>query len=482
MNEKDLMLLTDYYELTMAFAYFQEGKQKEIAYFDMFTRKAPDGGGYLVFNGLQRFIDFVVNFKFTEEQLAYIQKNNSFTEEFIAYLRNMKLNIDVWSLPEGAVAFPNEPLMCVRGNWIEAQIVETILLVSVNYATLIATKASRIAGAAKGRGVLEFGARRAQGAVAALEGARAAIIAGCIASSNTLAGFKYDIPVAGTMAHSYIQLYDDEYQAFLTFAKHQPHNCTFLVDTYDSLKSGVPNAIRVAKEYLEPKGYKLKAIRLDSGDLAYLAKNARKLLDAAGLSDVKIMVSNSLNEFLIEDLLNQGAPIDLFGVGENLITAASNPVLGGIYKVVAYEKDGKIVPTIKISDNVEKVTTPGYKKVYRFYDRENKAIADLIALADEVIPLEGYELFDPVSPWKRKYIKNYTVKALHQEIFVQGQLVYEAPSTLEVASYHKAELATLWDEVKRLRNPHNYYVDLSQQLFDMKNDLIAYHRAKNQEK
>ena len=281
------------------------------------------------------------------------------------------------------------------------------------------------------------------------------------------------------MAHSYIQLYDDEYEAFLSYAKQQPDNCTFLVDTYDSLKSGVPNAIRVAKEYLMPSGYQLKAIRLDSGDLAYLAKNARKMLDEADLHDVKIMVSNSLNEFLIEDLLNQGAPIDLFGVGENLITSASAPVLGGVYKVVAYEKGGEIIPTIKISDNVEKVTTPGYKKVYRFYDEDNKAIADLITLADEAVGLDGYELFDPVSPWKRKYITNYRLRLLQEEIFVAGSLVYNLPSTKEVISYHQEEMATLWEEVKRLRNPHNYYVDLSQKLFDLKNDLIAYHRKKS---
>jgi nicotinate phosphoribosyltransferase len=324
---------------------------------------------------------------------------------------------------------------------------------------------------------LEFGARRAHEATAAVEGARGAVIAGCIGSSNTLAGYYYDLPVLGTMAHSTVQLYDNEYEAFLNYAKHQPHNCTFLVDTYDTLKSGVPNAIRVAKDYLIPKGYRLNAIRLDSGDLAYLAKKARIMLDENGLEDTKIMASNSLDEYLIDDLLNQGAPIDLFGVGENLITAASKPVLGGVYKVVAYEKDGAVVGTIKISDNVEKVTTPGYKKIYRFYDlKTDKAIADLVALADEEISLDSYELFDPTAPWKRKVVSDYRIRALQVEIVVKGELVYNMPSTEEVRKYHKQEMESMWDEVKRLRNPHNYYVDLSQKLFDLKNDLIAYHR------
>ncbi len=474
MKYTDNMLMTDFYEYTMSYAYFKEGLHKEIAYFDMFVRKIPDKGGYLLFNGLHDFIYFIENFKFEKKHIDYLRSTNEFDEDFLNYLSNLKLTLDIWSVEEGTPVFENEPLVTIRGNYIEAQIIETILLQCINYATLITTKASRIVNAAKGRNVLELGTRRAQGSIAATTGARASIIAGCYKTACTAAGEMYDVPVTGTMAHSYIQLHDNEYDAFLSYAKIYPENCIFLVDTYDTLKSGLPNAIKVAKEYLIPNGYQLKGIRLDSGDLAYLSKKARKMLDDAGLTSTSIIVSNSLDEFIIDDLLRQDAKIDSFGVGESLITAKSTPVLGGVYKVVAVEKGEEIIPKIKISETISKITNPGYKKLYRFYDNDtHKAIADLITLADEVISKDSYELFDPVYPFKRKIITNYYYKQLQVPIYTGGHLVYEIKSTDQVREYCKQQMETLWDEVKRVRFPHRYYVDLSQKLWDLKNDLIS---------
>lgn len=473
MTTNNFSLITDFYEFTMAYAYFKQNMHHEIGYFDVFIRSIPDKGGYVVFNGLHKFIDFVQNFHFTNEQIDYLRSTGSFDEEFLQYLKQLKLNIDVWSIPEGTPVFPNEPLVTVRGTLVEAQIIETYLLQCINYSSLVATKASRIVHAARGRQVIEFGTRRAQGSDASVEGGRAAYIVGCGGSACTESGFRYNVPVSGTMAHSYVQLYEDEYTAFLEYAKAIPNNCIFLVDTYDTLKSGMVNAIAVAKDYLIPNGYQLKAIRLDSGDLAYLSKKARAMLDDAGLYDTKILASNALDEFIIDDLLLQGAKIDSFGVGENLITSKSNPVLGGVYKVSAYEKNNQIIPTIKISENLEKITNPGYKKVYRFYDKTtHKAIADLVTLADEIIPEDGYELFDPLATWKRKYITNYYYQELQIPIFKQGILVYDVPNTEAVRQRYIQQMDTLWEEVKRLKFPHQYYVDLSQPLWDLKHQLI----------
>ncbi|HBZ41245.1 MAG: nicotinate phosphoribosyltransferase [Firmicutes bacterium GWF2_51_9] len=477
MHTQDITMMTDFYEFTMAYAYFKEKRHEEIAYFDMFIRRIPDGGGYLIFNGLNRLIEAIQSFRFTEEQLTYLQRSNVFDDEFIDYLRHLKLNLDIWSVEEGMPVFENEPLVTVRGTYIQAQLIETLLLLCVNYPILITTKASRIVTAARGRAVMEFGARRAQGMDASLEGARAAVIAGCVGTSCTLAGMKFGIPISGTIAHSYIQLHESEYAAFLSYSQIQPQNAILLVDTYDTLKSGVPNAIKVAHDFLIPNGYRLKGIRLDSGDLAYLSKRARKMLDDAGLTDCKILASNSLDEEIIDDLILQDAKIDSFGVGENLITSKSSPVLGGVYKVVAFEKEGDIIPKIKISENIEKITNPGFKKLIRFYDKDtHKALGDLVCMADEVIPYDSYTLFDPVTPWKKKVISNYTYKQLQVPVFVNGNLVYTTRDTLQTRDFCKEQMETMWDEVKRLRNPHRYYVDLSMALWNLKNRLIEENR------
>jgi len=466
-------LLTDLYEFTMAYTYFKENRHEDVAYFDMFVRRIPDQGGYMIFNGLNQLIKQIQNYAFSLEDIDYLRNNGFQDETFLDYLLHLKLGVDLWSVEEGVPVFANEPLVTVRGTLLQTQLIETLLLVCVNYATLVTTKASRIVYAARGKNVIEFGIRRAQGIDASVEGARGAYIAGAVGTSNTLAGKLYGVPVSGTMAHSYIQLHDNEYDAFLKYVKIQPEASVLLVDTYDTLHSGVPNAIKVAHDYLIPNGHRLKGIRLDSGDLAYLSKKARILLDEAGLHDCRIIASNSLDESIIDDLILQDAKIDAFGVGENLITSSSQAVLGGVYKVVAYEKDEEIVPTIKISENIEKITNPGFKKLIRFYDNDSgKALGDLIALADEVIPLDEYVLFDPIAHWKKKTISNYSYKQLQVPVFVNGQLVYHVKDTETTRAFCKAQFATLWDEVKRLRNPHNYYVDLSQKLWDMKNDMI----------
>ena len=470
---KHSALLTDLYEFTMAYTYFKQNRHEDIAYFDMFVRTIPNQGGYILFNGLNQLIDQINNYKITEEDCAYLRSTGFFDEEFLNYLSNLKLTLDIWSIEEGTPVFANEPLVTVRGPLLQTQLVETLLLLSINYATLVTTKARRIVEAAKNRSVIEFGVRRAQGIDASVEGARAAYIAGAIGTSNTLAGQIHGIPVSGTMAHSFIQMHESEYEAFLEYVEIQPNNAVLLVDTYDTLHSGIPNAIKVAKDYLIPNGYRLKGIRLDSGDLAYLSKKARVALDEAGLQDCKIIASNSLSEDIIDDLLVQDAQIDVFGVGENLITSSSHPVLGGVYKVVAYEKDEQIIPTIKLSENIEKITNPGFKKLIRFYDNaSNKAIGDLICLADEVIPLDAYVLFDPIAPWKKKEITNYHYKQLQRPIFVNGSCVYNVKSTEETRKFCTEQMDTIWDEVKRLRFPHKYYVDLSEKLYNLKNDLI----------
>ena len=474
MNSQSQVLVTDFYEYSMAYAYFKQNKHKTIGYFDVFIRTIPDSGGYYVFNGLHKFIDYLQNFKFEEDQLQYLQKVGNYDDDFIDYLRNLELKLSMYAVREGTPVFANEPVVTIIGNIVEAQLIESFLLQSVNYSSLIATKASRMYQVDPSRTYLEFGTRRAHGADASIEGARAAYLAGFDGTACTEAGKKYGVPVSGTMAHSYIQIYEDEYQAFLDFAKSHPNNCTLLVDTYDTLKSGVPNAIKVAKEYLIPNGYNLAGIRLDSGDLAYLSKQARKMLDEAGLTDTKIVASNSLDEHTITNLLLQGAPIDVFGIGERLITSKSHPVMGGVYKIVASLTNGEAVPTIKLSDTIEKITNPGFKRLYRFYDKDtDKAVADLITLHDETIAEDKYEIFSPTEPWKRKMLTNYYYKELQVPIFSNGKLVYEVPSLEEVRVYHQEQMETLWPEVKRLSMPHKYFVDLSQKLFDLKNDLIT---------
>lgn len=469
----DVVFLTDLYEFSMAYTYFKENKHEQIVYFDMFTRKIPDSGGYMIFNGLTRLIEGIKHFKFHDRHIEYLRECGFDDEDFLTYLRNMDLKLDIWAVEDGTVVFANEPLVTVRGKIIEAQLIETMLLLSINYPTLIATKASRIVTAARGRAVLEFGARRAHGFDASLEGARSAIIAGAVGTSHTLAGQKYGAYVSGTMAHSFIQLHDSEYDAFTSYARINPENSVFLVDTFDTLKSGVPNAIKAAQDVLHPMGHRLKAIRLDSGDLAYLSKEARRMLDEAGLQDCKIMASNSLDEHIIDDLIYQGAQIDQFGVGENLITSKSEPVLGGVYKLTAQQNGDVIVPKIKISDNIGKITNPGYKRLYRFYDNNtNKALADYIALHDEIIPEDEIEIFDPLAPWKRKTLTNYTVRELQVPIFTKGQYVYKEASLFDISVYAERERETFWDEVKRLHYPHNYYVDLSQKLYDLKLELL----------
>lgn len=466
-------LITDYYEFSMAYTLFKQNKHNVVGFYDVFVRTIPDEGGYYVFNGLHKIIDYIENFKFDEQQLAYLQKCGQYDDDFIEYLRNLKLKLTIYSVKEGTPVFGNEPVLTVVGTLLEAQLIESFILQAINYSSLVATKASRMVQIDRNKTYLEFGTRRAHGSDASVEGARASYIAGFNGTACTEAGFKYDIPISGTMAHSFIQMYDDEYEAFKAYAEINPDTCTLLVDTYNTLKSGVPNAIRVAKEYLEPLGHTLSGIRLDSGDLAYLSKQARLMLDEAGLHDTKIVVSNSLDEHTITDLLNEKAPIDIFGIGERLITAKSHPVMGGVYKVVALMENGIVTPTIKLSESVGKITNPGFKRLYRFYDKDtHKALADLITLADEFIDEHEYEIFSPTEPWKRKLLKNYYYKELQVPIYVNGNLIYDVPSIEDVREYHQEQMDTLWPEVKRLSKPHKYFVDLSQKLFDLKNELV----------
>ena len=470
---KNLELIADFYEFTMSNGYFVKNMNDQIAYFDVFFRRIPDNGGYVIVAGLEQVIDYIQELQFTKEDIEYLRKQNKFSEEFLTYLSNFKFTGDVWAIPEGTIVFPNEPLITVRAPMVEAQILETMLLLTINHQSLIATKTSRIVSAAKGIPVMEFGARRAHGVTAAMHGARAAIIGGAVGTSCTLSAKEFDVPASGTMAHSWIQSFDSEYDAFKAYAEIYPTDCTLLIDTYHTLESGLPNAIKVFDDVLKPKGIRPKAVRLDSGDLAYLSKQVRKRLDDAGYPDCKICATNSLDERLITSLLEQDAKIDSFGVGENLITAKSEPVFGGVYKLVAIEKDGIITPKIKVSETAIKVTNPGFKKVYRFYDKNShKALADVITLEKEKIPDDKYMIFDPQDPWKKKTLTNYTVRPLQEIIFKKGKFVYQSPSLKEIAQYTKQELDTLWEETKRLENPHTYYVDLSKDLWTLKNDML----------
>ena len=472
MNREKLELVTDLYEFTMSNGYFELGRN-EIAYFDIFFRKVPDKGGYAIVAGLEQIIDYIENLHFDENDIQYLKSLNLFSEKYLDYLANFKFSGDIWAIPEGTVVFPGEPLITVRANIVEAQILETAMLLLLNHQSLIATKTSRIVRAANGKPIMEFGARRAHGVSAAVYGARAAIIGGAVGTSCVLTAERFGVPASGTMAHSWVQSFENEYEAFKAYEEIYPDNCMILVDTYNTLESGIPNAIKVFDEVLKPKGIRPRGVRLDSGDLAYLSKKVREMLDEAGYPDCKICVSNSLDEFLITSLLSQDAKIDSYGVGENLITAKSDAVFGGVYKLVALEKDGKIIPKIKISENIEKITNPSFKKVYRFYNKEtNFAIADVVTLADETISLDGYQLFDEHNTWKKKYITNYYVKELQEKIYDNGKLVYQSPSLKEIAEYSKEQLNTIWDEVKRLRNPQKYYVDISQKLYDLKTEML----------
>ena len=480
MSDMNYTLLCDFYELTMANGYFELGKADEISYFDVFYRKVPDGGGFAIAAGLEQVIDYVKKLKFTEEDITYLRSKKLFSEAFLEYLRNFRFTGDIYAVPEGTPIFPGEPIMTIVAPSVEAQFIETYVLLCLNHQSLIATKANRIVRAAQGRPVMEFGARRAQGSDGAILGARAAYIGGCSSTACTITDKMFGIPAVGTMAHSWVQMFDTEYEAFESYCKQYPHNVTLLVDTYDVIKSGVPNAIKAFDNVLKPLGIKNCAIRLDSGDITYLSKKARKMLDEAGYNECKIVVSNSLDEILIRDLILQGARVDLFGVGERLITAKSNPVFGGVYKLVAVEKDGEVIPKIKISENPEKITNPHFKKVYRIFDNETgTAIADQLCVYDETIDeSQPLELFDPIQVWKTKTVTNYTAKELLVPIFKNGECVYESPSIHEMRDYCKAQIMTLWDEVKRLDNPHNYYVDLSQKLWDIKYGMIKTQKGK----
>ncbi len=472
----NLTMLTDFYEITMANGYFETGMADNIAYFDMFFRRVPDGGGYAIMAGVEQVVDYLKNLKFTEEDVEFLRKKGIFCEEFLEYLANFKFTCDVWAVPEGTPIFPHEPILTVRGPVIQAQFIETMILLTINHQSLIATKASRIARAAMGRPVMEFGTRRAHGGDAAIYGARAAYIGGCAATACTIADRDYGIKSTGTMAHSWVQMFPDEYSAFKKYAEIYPENCTLLVDTYNVLKSGVPNAIKVFKEMKPAK----MGIRIDSGDVAYLTKKARVMLDEAGLQDCQIVVSNSLDEYIIRDVIMEGACIDSFGVGERLITAKSQPVFGGVYKLVALETDGVVVPKIKISENIEKITNPGFKNLFRLYDKETgKARGDVITLAQETVPEQDeYEIFDPNAVWKRTTVTNYYVRDLHVQLFDKGECVYESPSVDEIREYCQQQLETLWGETLRFENPQTYYVDLSQRLWDMKNNLLSGHSKK----
>ena len=465
--------LIDFYELTMAYSDFKANKINDIVYFDAFFRKNIDDSGYSIFGGLEEIIDYLNNFKFDKKDLEYLESLKCFDQDFLEYLGKLKFSGDVYSFVDGDIIFPNEVCLRVKAPLIEAELIETDLLNKFNHGSLIATKASRIVNSANGRAVMEFGARRAQGNEAAVVGAKYACIGGCIGTSCYESGKRYGLAILGTMAHSHIMKYESEYEAFLAYAKTFPNNSVFLLDTIDTLKSGLVNAIKVNKEYLIPHGYRLKGVRLDSGDLAYLSKECRRILDENGMQDCAICVSNSLDEHLIKDLLDQGACIDSFGVGENLITSKSSPVFGGVYKLVAVTNNKGISPRIKISDNEVKITNPGVKKVVRFYDKKTHyALADLIALDEEVIKEDSYEIFDEKCTWKRKVLTDYYTKEMLRAIFINGKQVYEVPSTNKSKEYCKEQLATLYPEVKRLFNPAKYYVDLSQKLYDLKYEMI----------
>ena len=475
-NKKlNLTMIMDMYELTMANGIFDSEMRDTVTYFDMFFRRIPDNGGYAIMAGLEQLIEYMNDLHFTDDDIEYLRGLNLFREDFLEYLRNFKFSCDVWAVPEGTVIFPQEPIVTIKGPAMQALMVETMLLVTINHQSLIATKANRIVRAADGRVVMEFGARRAHGCGASYYGARAAIIGGCTGTSCLLTAKDFGVSASGTMAHSWVQLFKDEYTAFKTYAEKYPDSCLLLVDTYNVLKSGIPNAIKVFDEVLKPLGKRPVGIRIDSGDITYISKKARKMLDDAGYPDCKICVSNSLDEYLIRDMIFQGAKVDSFGVGERLITASSEAVFGGVYKLAAVEKDGVVIPKIKISENTAKVTLPGVKIPWRLYDKNSgKAIADVITLGYEKIDSsEPYEIFDPVHTWKRKVVTDFVAKKLQVKIFEKGKLVYENPSVKEISAHRKEQVDALWEEVTRFENPHTYYVDLSEDLWNLKQNLLS---------
>lgn len=471
----NLTMLTDFYEFTMTNGFLKNGMADKVAYFDMFFRRVPDKGGFAIMAGVEDMVNYLKDLKFTESDIEYLRSKNMFCEEFLEYLKNFKFECDVWAVPEGTPIFPGEPIVSVRGPVIQAQFIETMILLTINHQSLIATKANRIVRAAQGRSVMEFGARRAQGYSAAISGARAAYLAGCTGTACTISDEMYGVPALGTMAHSWVQMFDSEYEAFKAYAQTYPDNCTLLVDTYNVLNSGIPNAIKVFDDVLKPLGKRPNGVRIDSGDITYLSKKCRKMLDDAGYADCKIVASNSLDEYIIRDMLLQGAKIDTFGVGERLITAKSESVFGGVYKLVAVENEnGEITPKIKISENVAKITTPCFKQVYRLYSKETRsAMADVITLHDEVIDNDKpYTIFDPEHTWKRKTFKNFYVRPLLKQIFRNGECVYDLPDIEALREYCGIEIDGLWDEVKRFENPHLYYVDLSEKLWNIKHRML----------
>ena len=474
-NGINLTMLCDFYELTMGNGYFLSDRKDRISYFDVFFRRVPDAGGFAIAAGLEQIVSYIQNLHFDPEDIAYLRSRGIFDERFLSYLENFRFSGDIWAVPEGTPIFPGEPVITVRAPAIEAQLLETYMLLEFNHQSLIATKASRICRAAEGRTVLEFGSRRAQGIAGAVTGARAAFIGGCAGTACTVSDQIYGVPAAGTMAHSWVQMFDSEYEAFVHYCRTYPENAVLLVDTYDSLRSGVPNAIRAFDEILKPLGIKKCGIRFDSGDMAYLTKKARKMLDDAGWTECRITVSNSLDEHLIRDLIRQGARIDSFGVGERLITSKSEPVFGGVYKLCAVEDgDGKRIPKIKISENIEKITNPDFKKLYRFYDRETgKAEADYICLREETVADDQpLTICDPMARWKRKTMENYRAVELQVPVFRGGKLVYQPPTLNDIKAYCAKQIETLWPEVLRFENPHQYYVDLSDRLMALKDEML----------
>ena len=475
-NGLNMTMLCDFYELTMGNGYLQNGIRDRICYFDLFFRKVPDGGGFAIAAGLEQVIEYIQDLHFSPEDIEYLRSRNLFSEDFLAYLADFRFTGDIWAVPEGTPIFPQEPMLTVRAPAIQAQLIETYLLCTMNHQSLIATKACRINRSAAGRTVLEFGSRRAQGAYGAILGARAAYIGGCAGTACTISDQLFGVPAGGTMAHSWVQMFDSELEAFRAYCRTYPENATLLVDTYNVLESGIPNAIRAFDEILRPRGITRCGIRIDSGDLAYLTRKARQMLDEAGWPDCRITVSNSLDEYLIRDIISQGACIDCFGVGERLITAKSEPVFGGVYKLVAVEKDGEIIPKIKISETLAKITNPHFKKLYRCYARDTgKALADYLCLQDETMDDSGtFRIFDPDATWKEKELYNFEARELMVPIFQKGELVYQCPSLPEIKDYCAQQIDTLWDEVKRFENPHRYYVDLSQKLWDIKYDLLKH--------
>jgi len=471
----NLTMLCDFYELTMSNGYFKYGYKDRITYFDVFYRSVPDGGGFAIAAGLEQVVEYIQNLHFGPEDIEYLRGRNLFDEEFLAYLADFRFTGDIYAVPEGTPIFPKEPIMTVRAPAIQAQLIETYLLLAINHQSLIATKANRIVRAAQGRTVLEFGSRRAQGVDGAVQGARAAYIGGCAGTACTISDQLFGVPAGGTMAHAWVQMFDTEYEAFKTYCEIYPNNPTLLVDTYNTLKRGIPDAIKAFNDVLKPKGLTKCGIRLDSGDMTYLSKKARKMLDDAGWESCKISVSNSLDEYIIQDLIQQGAQIDLFGVGERLITARSEPVFGGVYKLTAVEdEEGNVIPKIKISENAGKITNPHFKKLFRFYGKDTgKAIADYLSVYDETVDdSKDLEIFDPDATWKRKKVYNFYARELQVPIFKNGELVYDLPSLQEIQNYCKKEVDSLWDEVKRFENPHAYYVDLSQKLWEIKYGLL----------